>query len=158
MKCCRAVADGLPTEEYAPTTGLTHTVKVEPQRPALPGPSRRLSHEPAIHSGSDRSRAHNHGQPHGCLDLSGSLSSQVTILLDLARKQMVRLGSLSLKLPPFRNQRLGDPGLPTWRGSCCAQPSRPASSSKRSAKTRVGWAAGGQQITPGNLGKVSGRC
>jgi hypothetical protein len=50
----------------------------------MPSSSHRPGHERAIHSSLDRSRADNHGQRQGALDLRGSLPSEVTIPLDLA--------------------------------------------------------------------------
>jgi hypothetical protein len=48
------------------------------------GHPHRPCHRRAIHSGLERSRADNHGQPRSSLDLRHSLSSQVAILPDLA--------------------------------------------------------------------------
>jgi hypothetical protein len=59
-------------------------VKVAPAATGLTKVVLGPCHYRAIHSGHDRSRADNHGQRHGALDLRRSPTSQVTTSSDLA--------------------------------------------------------------------------
>ena len=70
-KNCRAVCNGLPMQPWLPRT-------VSPYGQGGPSSDRHTKvvlgpcHYRAIHSGHDRSRADNHGQRHGALDLRRS--------------------------------------------------------------------------------------
>jgi hypothetical protein len=67
----------LPAELGAIAAGCEHCL---PRRPC---------HERAIHSGPDQPSTDNQGQPSSSLDLRGFIPPQVTVLSDLACKQVI---------------------------------------------------------------------
>ena len=85
-KSCRAVCNGLPCSRGY-LGRLSPYGQGGPSRDRLTKAVLGPCHYRAIHSGHDRSRADNHGQRHGALDLRRSPSSQVTTSPNLAWEQ-----------------------------------------------------------------------
>jgi hypothetical protein len=79
------------------------------------GRPRRPCHQRAIHTSPERSRADNHGQRHGGLDLAGSLPLQVAILADLAWEQVISWSRLASALPCPAGRSISGRGGPERR-------------------------------------------